>query len=183
MLTHALAIVIELALFDCQLSRNSRDVISAHPLFQVKKEESLLKEGFDAPGADDPFSGSSPAKPSLDLAFKEGQTIRVNLNIDRKKDRPVARAGGLNLGAGPLLLPPPPGAASVPAVRPAPNSVISPISSAPASNFDLLGGLDATPVSSGGSSTLTPVDNSDPWGDFTSAPSSSTLKSGSWEQF
>lgn len=148
----------------------------------MKKEESLLKEGFDAPGADDPFGGTSPAKPNLDLAFKEGQTIRVNLNIDRKKERPVARAG-VNLGAGPLLLPPPPGASSLPVVRPAPNSVISPVSATPSSNFDLLGGLDSAPVSTGGSSSLSPVDNSDPWGDFTSAPSSSTLKSGSWEQF
>jgi len=150
---------------------------------QVKKEETLLKEGFDAPASDYPFGATSPGKPSLDLAFKEGQTIRVNLNIDRKKDRPVARSGGLAVGAGPLLLPPPPGAvpASTPAVRPAP-SVISPVSS----NFDLLGGLDSSvPVGSSGtsSSTLTPVDNGDPWGDFTSAPSSTTLKSGSWEQF
>lgn len=144
-------------------------------LFQVKKEDSFTKETVT----------NEPAKPSLDLAFKEGQTIRVNLNIDRKKDKP-SRPGGTGLGASPLLLPPPPGASSAPALRPAPASVISPVSAAaPLSNIDLLGGLESAPVSSIGigASPLTPVDNNDPWGDFTSAPSTQTMKSGSWEQF
>lgn len=149
---------------------------------QVKKEETLMKEGLGTAGAgDDPFGNAAPPKPSLDLAFKEGQTIRVNLNIDRKRDKPAARTGGINLGASPLLLPPPPGASSVSAIRPASNSVISPINAAPTSNFDLLGGFDSAPASTGGAPSLTPVDNGDPWGDFTSAPS--TMKSGSWEQF
>ncbi len=141
-----------------------------------------MKEGLGTAGAgEDPFGNAAPPKPSLDLAFKEGQTIRVNLNIDRKRDKPAARTGGINLGASPLLLPPPPGASSVSAIRPASNSVISPINAAPTSNFDLLGGFDSAPVSTGGAPSLTPVDNGDPWGDFTSAPS--TMKSGSWEQF
>jgi len=114
------------------------------------------------------------------LAFKEGQTIRVNLNIERntKKDKSAVKTG---LGAGPLLLPPPPGAASIPIARPAPSSVISPVSAPSNDLFDLLGGLEDRP--SGAPNSVPAVDNSDPWGDFTSAPSTQTVKSGSWEQF
>ena len=156
--------------------------------FQVKKEEAFSKESLDfgggAPGSTDGFGSGPSSKPSLDLAFKEGQTIRVNLNIERnaKKDKSAAKTG---LGAGPLLLPPPPGATSIPAAptaRPAPSSVISPVSAAPSNDlFDLLGGLEERP--SGAPNSVPAVDNSDPWGDFTSAPSTQTMKSGSWEQF
>jgi hypothetical protein len=109
------------------------------------------------------------------------------LNIERntKKERPTGR-GGLALGAGPLLLPPPPGAGLTTSVPSTPSSVISPVSAAAPSNdlFDLLGGLEERPGSSGsGAPSSLAVDSSDPWGDFTSAPSSTTLKSGSWEQF
>ena len=167
----------------------------------MKKEEAFSKEGLefgansgaDGFGINDPFGGGGGGghggsnKPSLDLAFKEGQTIRVNLNIERntKKERPAGR-GGLALGAGPLLLPPPPGAGVTPSAPSAPSSVISPVSAAAPSNdlFDLLGGLEERPGSSGsGAPSSLAVDNSDPWGDFTSAPSTTTVKSGSWEQF
>jgi hypothetical protein len=85
----------------------------------VKKEETFSQET----SAEGP-SSSAPSKPSLDLAFKEGQTIRVNLNIDRKKEKPAARSGGAGLG----LLPPPPGAPSLPALRPAPRCPFYPFS-------------------------------------------------------
>ena len=65
-----------------------RDTLNViQKLFQVKKEEAFSKENefggnFGGPGGpgDDPFggggSGGAHNKPSLDLAFKEGQTIR-----------------------------------------------------------------------------------------------------------
>lgn len=147
---------------------------------QVKKEEAFSKESLDfgggAPGSTDGFGSGPSSKPSLDLAFKEGQTIRVNLNIERnaKKDKSAVKTG---LGAGPLLLPPPPGAASIPIARPAPSSVISPVSAPSNDLFDLLGGLEDRP--GGAPNSVPAVDNSDPWGDFTSAPSTQTVKSGS----
>lgn len=138
---------------------------------QVKKEEAFSKET--------PESGG-PGKPSLDLAFKEGQTIRVNLNIasSTKKDK------GASKGASSLILPPPPGSAlSAAAPRPAPKSpaVISPATTPSNNVVDL---LDLDPLSLGSSApkTLSP-DSGDPWGDFTSAPSNQTMKSGSWEAF
>merc|ERR1719483_1090809 len=57
----------------------------------VKKEDEILKE-------------DKTPQPQLDLAFKEGQTIKVNINIP-KSDKVKARSKG----ASGLLLPPPPG--------------------------------------------------------------------------
>ena len=55
-------------------------------------------------------------KPQLDLAFKEGQTIKVNINIP-KSDKAKARS---KAGATGLLLPPPPGGAGAGNVKPPP---------------------------------------------------------------
>ncbi|XP_017490258.1 PREDICTED: NECAP-like protein CG9132 [Rhagoletis zephyria] len=63
--------------------------------------------------------------PKLDLGFKEGQTIKVNLNIGKKSAASKPRPKG-NLGAGGILLPPPPGANKAHAL---PNSASSPTGS------------------------------------------------------
>jgi len=86
-------------------------------------------------------------KPRLDLSFKDGQTIKINMKIGKKDSddgkvaapRPKARAMGLS------GLPPPPGAVRIPA---------------PASASHLLIGVDETQAPSG---------SQDLWGDFTSA--------------
>ena len=101
------------------------------------------------------------SKPQLDLAFKEGQTIKVtftpksisleqrflsqvNINIP-KSDKSRPRAKG---GAG--LLPPPPG--GVGAIKPPPAaapgaSSLTPLSSPISNSVDLLGGLDLSNLS------------------------------------
>ena len=103
------------------------------------------------------------SKPQLDLAFKEGQTIKVtfnrksisleqhflsqvNINIP-KSDKSRPRAKG---GAG--LLPPPPG--GVGAIKPPPASAtapgassLTPLSSPISNSVDLLGGLDLSNLS------------------------------------
>lgn len=54
---------------------------------------------------------SEDAGPKLDLKFKEGETIKVNLNISKKTStsRPKVKSTG---GLGGILLPPPPSASS-----------------------------------------------------------------------
>lgn len=54
---------------------------------------------------------SEPDQPQLDLGFKEGETIKINMKITKKDgseatSRPKPRTGGLG------LLPPPPGSNS-----------------------------------------------------------------------
>jgi len=141
----------------------------------VKKEEKISKEVLE-PG------------PQLDLAFKEGQTIKVNINIPKSdKSKTRSKAGGLGGG---LLPPPPAGAVRAP---PGPGSVtqlvpgasnLTPLSSPVdekaviGSNVDLLGdlgGLNLNPP---------PGRPEDPWGDFTSAEANTDTKSsGNWVQF
>ena len=57
----------------------------------------------------DTFQEDTTSKPQLDLAFKEGQTIKVNINIP-KSEKTKARSKG---GATGMLLPPPPGGIGV----------------------------------------------------------------------
>lgn len=143
----------------------------------VKKEEKISKEVLE-PG------------PQLDLAFKEGQTIKVNINIPKSdKSKTRSKAGGLGGG----LLPPPPagsvrappGASSgLPPQIPGTSSLTplsSPVDQKPVigSNVDLLcdlGGLDLNPPPATSGRT------EDPWGDFTSAEADSK-SSGNWVQF
>jgi len=127
----------------------------------------------------------------LDLAFKEGQTIKVNINLP-KVDR-VARPKNRNGGGGGLLLPPPPGGVQKPAQpQPAapgpanltplssPIDVAKPmIGSGGNSNLDLLCdiGLDPVPAPA-------PVmTQDDPWGDFATAGNTDKNSSGNWVQF
>jgi len=154
----------------------------------VKKEEQISKENLEP-------------QQKLDLAFKEGQTIKVNINIP-KSDK--AKTGKSKIGGGLGMLPPPPaggikpppsatsnnanvipGASNLtPLSSPVDPPVSSVIGSSSSSNIDLLcdlGGLDlSAPASS--SSAPAPTKSDDPWGDFASADSGSKT-SGNWVQF
>lgn len=139
----------------------------------IKKEEEAEKE-------------KEEGKPSLDLGFKEGETIKINMKITKKegqdatsRPKPKAPAGG---GLG--LLPPPPGGVKLappPGGAGAATSSPTATPSAP-SNADLLGGLVGPP-----SSSVAPQagGNAESWGDFTSAapkpppPASNSASGGS----
>jgi len=106
----------------------------------LNKTKELEKEG-------DPGETS---KPKLDLSFKDGQTIKINVNFGKKGDgaegsttRPKPKSSGLGL-------PPPPGG-----VRIAP-----PASKTAPSADNLLIGMDAAQPQ---------TQSQDVWGDFTSA--------------
>merc|ERR1712130_822147 len=103
----------------------------------VTKEAEIAKEDVSS-------------KPQLDLAFKEGQTIKVNINIP-KSDKSRSRGKG---GGG--ILPPPPGVSAIKAPPSAPGaSSLTPLSSPVSNSVDLLGGLDLSPSPS--SSNLPPT--------------------------
>jgi len=147
----------------------------------VKKEEQISKENLEP-------------QPQLDLAFKEGQTIKVNINIP-KSDK--AKTGKSKIGGGLGMLPPPPvggikppptnnNISSIPGtssltplsspVEPSPTTSV--IGAASSSNLDLLcdlGGLDLNKPAPAPTSD-------DPWGDFASADNGAK-SSGNWVQF
>ncbi|KAL3244225.1 hypothetical protein MRX96_018852 [Rhipicephalus microplus] len=79
--------------------------------------------------------GSDPAQPHLDLSFKEGQTIKINMNIGQKsgsgKSRPRAPTSGSG-GGGIGLLPPPPGGVKLPPPTSQLSSGLRPPPSSPA---------------------------------------------------
>ena len=109
------------------------------------------------------FQEDVSTKPQLDLAFKEGQTIKVgkgafrflefrpyfpqvNINIPKSEK---ARSRGKGGGG---ILPPPPGVGAIKAPPPpasaAPGaSSLTPLSSPVSNSVDLLGGLDLSPLS------------------------------------
>ncbi|KAH9495108.1 Adaptin ear-binding coat-associated protein 1 [Bulinus truncatus] len=127
--------------------------------------------------------------PKLDLGFKEGQTIKLNLGT-KKGDS--AKARKLATGPGMGLLPPPPGGSKLP--PPVLSSTSrSPIQSntfqtQPTQSQGLL--LDLG-LSEPANSTQKPVTSQNPpdlWGDFTSASGSqqsaaSNSSSNDWVQF
>lgn len=162
----------------------------------LKKEDEISKE------EEKPF-------PSLDLGFKSGQTIKVNINIPKgEKTRP--KKGGGALGGG-LLPPPPGGVTKTPSATPLTASQDSLLVAAPgpgnltpassptdankpvigSSNMDLL--CDLSPLSIG---TTTPIQapqappaaisnpsKDDPWGDFAAADNDQSNSGGNWVQF
>lgn len=156
----------------------------------LKKEATASKETAD-PG------------PKLDLAFKAGQTIRINIpsktgegeddgpedQPTKKTGRPMGLAGGFGAMGG---LPPPPGmgAGRIPGPPPGASS-LTPMQSpsepaAPvipnSSDFDLLSGLAAPPqpqAAAAPAATAAAPANDDLWGDFESA----TKSSGNWTTF
>lgn len=149
----------------------------------VKKEEQISKENLEP-------------QQKLDLAFKEGQTIKVNINIP-KSDK--AKTGKSKIGGGLGMLPPPPAGGIKPpppatnnnenvipgtsSLTPLSSPVDPPVSSvigSSSSNIDLLcdlGGLDLSAPAA-----PAPAKSDDPWGDFASADSGSKT-SGNWVQF
>lgn len=150
---------------------------------QKKKEDELSKED-DLP------------QKHLDLAFKEGETIKVSINLPKgdKVARPKTKSGT----AGGLLLPPPPGVvprtgpaapAATAAQRPAaaapgpanltpltsPIDVAKPVIGSSSSNVDLLCDMSLDPAPA--------MTQEDPWGDFATADNRNTSGAGNWVKF
>lgn len=140
--------------------------------------------------------------PKLDLAFKAGQTIRINIpskkgegDEDEPADQQTKKTGrpmGLAGGFGKIGLPPPPGGAGGRIPGPPPGaSSLTPMQSpsepsAPvipdSSNFDLLSGIAAPPpppTQPQPAVTAAAPPSDDLWGDFESA----TKSSGNWTTF
>lgn len=159
----------------------------------LKNEEAAKKADFS--------SG-----PKLDLGFKEGQTIKINLQTKKdtaqpSKSRPKPQGTGLGIlppPPGGLKLPPPPGGMSQSQQQQVPVQQFSQqtisqsqniTSSSNQSNVDRL--LDFDSLGSSGSSSQQPslqpqqtAPASDPWGDFTGAKSTSSADvDNSWVQF
>ena len=168
----------------------------------LTKEDGFEQEAKD-PGA---------SKPRLDLAFKEGQTIKIKIP-SRKEDgdegettskpRPKKGGAGLPLPPGGISLgkigPPPSAASLTPMQSPSDATkalpsipIAAPGGAAPSgsSNIDLLGDLlgSASLTTATPSAPPKPVSSgNDPfddnaWGDFASA-SNKTAASGKWEEF
>ncbi|KAK3743310.1 hypothetical protein RRG08_007548 [Elysia crispata] len=139
------------------------------------------------------------AGPKLDLGFKEGQTITLNLGASSKpRNKPSAKSGGGGIG----LLPPPPGGAKLP---PPPSGSGSSQSQAQVSNTWVSNTFQNTPAQSQGVDLLLDLGSSQPaaaaaaaapipaqnppdlWSDFASAgqsqSSGTTSGGGGWEQF
>ncbi|XP_059160459.1 adaptin ear-binding coat-associated protein 1-like [Physella acuta] len=129
--------------------------------------------------------------PKLDLGFKEGQTITLNLGTkkgDGSKSRKTT-TGASGLG----LLPPPPGGLKLPP----PSSTSSTASSgssqpntfqaSPAQSLDLLLDIGSSEPVASGQKPLVTQNPPDLWGDFASASGSQSMSSnnsgGDWVQF
>uniref|UniRef100_H3DAZ7 NECAP endocytosis associated 2 n=1 Tax=Tetraodon nigroviridis TaxID=99883 RepID=H3DAZ7_TETNG len=114
-------------------------------------------------------ASESPA-PKLDLRFKEGQTIKINIGNIKKKEA----GGAKSRPGGGGLLPPPPGAKAGALVPP------------PGGQQTVPGAQPhAAPLLDFGSPVPAAQPSTDMWGDFTSAASHSSqdpVKSG-WVQF
>ncbi|XP_026555804.1 adaptin ear-binding coat-associated protein 1 [Pseudonaja textilis] len=142
-------------------------------------------------------SQESDSRPKLDLGFKEGQTIKLNIgNMPTKKSGPAkprpAGSGGLS-----LLPPPPGGKMAAPAPPPAPPLSSTAISnhvtpppvpkSSSAGSTDILLDFNLSPsaASKGPPPALLPA-TADLWGDFSTAPSavpSQPAQPSKWVQF
>lgn len=148
----------------------------------VKQETEISKE-----------SQETDNRPKLDLGFKEGQTIKLNIgNMPTKKGGPAkprpAGSGGLS------LLPPPPGGKMVPPPVPPPSSTaisnhVTPppvLKSSNLGNTDILLDFDSSPpISKVPAPAVVPA-TTDLWGDFNTASStvpSQSSQSTNWVQF
>ncbi|XP_073540944.1 adaptin ear-binding coat-associated protein 1 isoform X2 [Phyllobates terribilis] len=122
-------------------------------------------------------------QPKLDLGFKEGQTIKLNIGQNIKKKDGSCKPRG-NAGTGGIaLLPPPPGGKistpTAPITTPISNHVTPPPSNTPTSPDILLDlGSPLPPPKAAPASA-------DLWGDFNTASSLSSQapQSSSWVQF
>ncbi|KAG8184502.1 hypothetical protein JTE90_002349 [Oedothorax gibbosus] len=123
---------------------------------------------------------ASENKPNLDLGFKEGQTITINMNISKKSSKPRPKSTSAGFSGTPGLLPPPPGGVKLPppstsktATQSNPAKPTNGASSIPSVTNDLLDlgslslssvepALNPAPASQNSSSN-------ELWGDFTTA--------------
>ncbi|XP_064460615.1 NECAP-like protein CG9132 [Ornithodoros turicata] len=142
--------------------------------------------------------GTESNQPQLDLSFKEGQTIKINMNIGKKSGTSKPKPRGSATGSSGLgLLPPPPGGVKLPAAPSAKAPPSSP-ASGPAlptnSQQHAIGNLlDLSPPKESHAAELDSGPNAaaagDPWGDFTSAAGATTATNaeppaqGAWIQF
>jgi len=157
---------------------------------QIKKENQFTKEATE------------PVQPNLDLAFKEGQTIRINIpnKAGVATSRPKAASAKGSMGG--IVLPPPPGGASASGRLPTSvsgsslavnndSSVMKP--QQPAVDNLLLGDFaeptpPPPPLSSMNNSSqnqsTSGFSDFDDWGDFAAPTKPPTVaSSGNWEQF
>ncbi|XP_068211414.1 NECAP-like protein CG9132 isoform X2 [Palaemon carinicauda] len=128
----------------------------------VKKEEEAEKE-------------KEEGKPTLDLGFKEGETIKISMKITKKEgqegtNRPKPKGAGAGLG----LLPPPPGGVKLAPPPGSANTTPSPSGpSPPSSTLDLFGGLSSTPSNPPAAAppptAAAGSGGTEMWGDFASA--------------
>lgn len=133
----------------------------------LQKSEEIEQEGNDAQN-----------KTSLDLGFKEGQTITINMNIGKKGGNSKPRPKTSAFSGTPGLLPPPPGGIKIPpptskvvlgssTITSTSDSVKEP--SNPGTNTLL---LDLDLAASGDSISAKPSEppkSTEQWGDFTTA--------------
>ncbi|XP_041124882.1 adaptin ear-binding coat-associated protein 1-like [Polyodon spathula] len=138
----------------------------------VKQENEISKE-----------SQNKDTGPKLDLGFKEGQTITLNIGQTKRRDGKPRLQGAVGFG---LLPPPPGGKIALPSSTESPNHIPEPVAlnSAPrvaAEDTGSLLDLDAPD-----SVPSVPAQSLDTWGDF-SAPASSVpaqnKQSTNWVQF
>lgn len=122
----------------------------------VKNEEQIEKEKVEP-------------KQQLDLGFKEGETIKINMKITKKDGSEAGGRAGAKKAGGLGLLPPPPGGST--RIAPPPSSVSSPSHQPAAAGSAAAGGATGTE-----------------WGEFTSAgakPQATTPSktNANWVQF
>ncbi|CAH1775250.1 unnamed protein product [Owenia fusiformis] len=135
-------------------------------------------------------SKQSDSAPKLDLGFKEGQTIKINIagRSTKPREKKQNTGGGLGLlppppgssgGAG--FLPPPPGGARLSSGQSSQPAAVQvqqvSQSQPPASNTDLLMGISAPPPAQQNTQQVT----GDPFASLGS--SSGSVGGGGWEQF
>ncbi|XP_040278903.1 adaptin ear-binding coat-associated protein 2 [Bufo bufo] len=123
----------------------------------VKQQSEFAKQ------AQNPDTG-----PKLDLGFKEGQTIKINIANMKKRDGAPAAGKPRPLSTGANLLPPPPGT----------KTTSHQSTPQPASASGLLFDIGSF------SSSAEPAASTDAWGDFTKASGSAASQpSSEWVQF
>ncbi|KAI4810549.1 adaptin ear-binding coat-associated protein 1-like [Pseudochaenichthys georgianus] len=126
-----------------------------------------LQDHFKWVKQDDEFKKQAQTPdttPKLDLGFKEGQTITLNIGQSKKKDRSRPQSSG---GFG--LLPPPPGGKLAPPPVKSPNHNTQP--SEGGSDTGFLLDLDTSNSNTAAPSNPTTTASSDLWGDFDSVSS------------
>ncbi|XP_054855371.1 adaptin ear-binding coat-associated protein 1 [Eublepharis macularius] len=144
----------------------------------VKQETEISKE-----------SQEIDSRPKLDLGFKEGQTIKLNIGNMPTKKSGVTKSRPAGSG-GPSLLPPPPGGKTVlptPPLAAISNHVTPPpvLKSSNVGNTDILLDLDLpAPVPKVPAPAAVPAPT-DLWGDFSAASSipSQSPQPSNWVQF